>query len=198
MAIPKLDAGVEVTICQWFADELEAYLKSDVLYWPIASANPLGDKMPQLTIGGLLESFARAQAASHDLTSDQRSTLQAARAKHNRTCDARQAAYLNKAAREINSRLGAWSAYLDEASRKPSDAAPYYPHEVRSRAKAYLLAQALGKDLPASSQQRISSLDARLHAMFKPGSFVWDDRLKVAFPQATCWWLYGQLILHEK
>jgi hypothetical protein len=193
MSIPKLDAATEVTIAQWFVGDLEAYLKSDVMYWPITPTNPLGDKMPQLTIGGLLESFARATAALDDLSSDQRSILQAARAGHDRIVAAHRAAYINKAAREINSRLDAWSAYLDDAARKPSEVAAYYPHEVRSRAKVYLLAQTLGQELPSAAQQRMTALDTRLYAMFVPGAFVWDQRLQNMFPKDRCWWLYGQL-----
>jgi hypothetical protein len=194
MSIPKLDAATEVTIARWFVDDLEAYLTSDVLYWPIASTNPLGDKMPQLTIGGLLESFARAAVAIDDLSSDQRSILQAARAEHDGIVAAHRAAYLNKAARELNSRLDVWSAYLDDATRKPAEVAAYYPHEVRTRAKAYLLARALGQELPLAVQKRITALDTRLYAMFAPGAFIWDQRLQDKFPKDRCWWLYGRLL----
>ncbi len=197
MTIPKLDADSEVIICQSFAAELEAYLKSDVLYWPIATANPLGDKMPRLTIGGLLEAFARADAVIGDLAPDRRAALQAAHATHDRVADDHRIAYTAKAAREINSRLDVWGAYLDDATRKPLDVAPYYPHEVRSRAKAYLLSQALGRDLATNIQQRIIAVDTRLMAMFEPGAFVWDARLQRRFPKDQCWWLYGHLIVRE-
>jgi hypothetical protein len=192
--VPKLDAASEVIICQHFAAELEAYLKSDVMYWPIAAANPLGDQMPRLTIGGLLEALARADAAIGDLAPDWRAALQAAHAAHDRVVDDHHTAYTAKAAREVNSRLDAWSAYLDDAARKPADVAPYYPHEVRSRAKTFLLAQALGKNLATQTQQRVAAVDTRLTAMFEPGAFVWDKRLQSRFPPDQCWWLYGHLI----
>lgn len=194
MTLPKLDAYTDWTIARWLTDELDAYLKSDVLYWPIAPDNPLGTKMPQLTIGGLLESLVRAEAARADLTSDQPAALPAIRQHHDRIRAAQPVAYANKALRELNSRLAAWSTYLDDAQRKPADVAAYYPHEVRTRAKAHLLAQALGRDLPTATRARLSRLDARLLLMLQPGDFVWEARLRTAFPQDTCWWLYGHLI----
>jgi hypothetical protein len=194
MTIPRLDAPTDWTIARWMTDELAAYLKADVLYWTIASDNPLGTKMPQLTIGGLLEALARAEAAEADLASDQQAALIAMRQQHDRIRADRPVAYASKAVREFNSRLDAWTTYLDDAQRKPVDVAAYYPHEVRTRAKAHLLTQALGRDLPAANRARLSRLDARLLPMLQPGAFVWDERLKAAFPHDTCWWLYGRLI----
>jgi len=194
MTIPKLDAPTDWTIARCMTDELEAYLKADVLYWTIAPDNPLGTRMPQLTIGGLLEALVRAEAAQADLTPDQHTALPAIRQQHDRIRDDRPVAYANKAGREFNSRLDAWNTYLDDAQRKPATVAAYYAHEVRARAKAHLLAQALGRDLTAVARARLSRLDARLLPMLQPGAFVWDERLKAVFPQDTCWWLYGHLI----
>jgi len=194
MTIPKLDALTDWTIARCMTDELEAYLKSDVLYWAITASNPLGTKMPQLTIGGLLEALVRAEAAQTDLTADQQAALPALRQQHDRIRSDRPVAYAGKAVREFNSRLDAWNTFLDDAQRKPADVAGYYPHEVRTRAKAHLLAQTLGADLPAANRARLSRLDARLLPMLQPGAFVWDARLTAAFPQDACWWLYGHLI----
>ncbi len=194
MTIPKLDASLEWTIAHWMADELDAYLKADVLYWSIAPHNPLGNKMPQLTIGGLLEALVRAEAAQADLAPDQQAALPAIRQQLDRIRGDRPVAYASKALREFNSRLDAWQTFLDDAQRKPADMAGYYPHEVRTRAKAYLLAQTLGSDLPTANRARLSRLDARLLPMLQPGAFVWDARLQPTFPQDKCWWLYGRLI----
>ena len=194
MTIPKLDAPTDWTIARWMTDELDAYLSADVLYWAVAPNNPLGTKMPQLTIGGLLEALVRAEAAHADLSSDQVAALPAIRQQPDRIRGDRPVAYAGKALREFNSRLDAWNTFLDDAQRKPADVAGYYPHEVRTRAKAYLLAQTLGTDRPAANRARLSRLDARLLPMLHPGAFVWDARLQAAFPQDNCWWLYGHLI----
>jgi hypothetical protein len=193
MGIPKLDGATELTISRTLVDELELYLKSEVLYWPISPLNPLGDKMPPLTIGGLLEAMAWAEAARDELSGTQQAELQTIRQQHDRIRAAHQVAYHSKATREIGSRLDAWSTFLDDAERRPDDVAPYYPHEVRARAKAELLAQALGRELPSAEQQRLNLMDVRLRAMFQPGPFIWDERLKTAFPPHICWWLYGRV-----
>ena len=194
MNTPKLDGIFELTVSHWMANDLENYLPSEVLYWQISLANPLGNRMPQLTIGGLLEALLRAQAAIDELSAAQRSDLQAARLKHDQIRNKYTAHYLVKATREINSRLDAWGSYLDEATHQPGDVAIYYPQEVRARAKADLLAQALGHHLPAATEQCLTTLDSRLHSVFQPGVFIWDPRLQAAFPADHGWWLYGTLL----
>lgn len=191
MPIPKLHGETEFIIARAMVDELAAYLKSDVLFWPLAPNNPLGDKMPQLTIGGLLEAQVRAEAAADELSADQRAALNAIKQQHDRIRADQPVAYEQRAVREINSRLNTWATFMDDASRRPNDLA-YYAHEVRTRAKIQLLAQALGAALPAAEKRRINELDARLYEMWEPGAFIWDPRLQGAFPPDSCWWLYGR------
>lgn len=191
MSTPRLHGETEFIIARAMADELEAYLKSDVLFWPLPPNNPLGDKMPQLTIGGLLEALVRAEAAADELSADQRAALSAIKQQHDRIRADHPVAYEQHAVREVHSRLNTWATFMDDATRRPNDLA-YYAHEVRARAKIYLLAQVLGAALPIAEKRRINELDARLYEMWEPGAFVWDPRLQAAFPQEACWWLYGR------
>src|SRR5512143_3224323 len=110
MAVPKLDGNIELIIVQHMLRDLEAYLKSDVLYWHVAEPNPLGSHMPQLTIGALLEALTRAAAALDDLSPGQRQELEAGHAHHDRTRAAHAALYVGKAIHELHSRLQAWEA----------------------------------------------------------------------------------------
>lgn len=192
MPVPKLDGPTEYTIAQAMMAELIDYLKADVVYWRVAPTR-LGDKMPPLTIGGLLEATARATAAAADLTPDQLTQLNGFTARFDQIRATHPVALAARAMRELNSRLDAWSTYIDDVTRLPGDAAPYYPQEVRARAKAQLLARALDQNLPAAALQRINSLDARLRRSWATGAFVWDDRLQAVFPAASCWWLYGHV-----
>ncbi len=188
MSVPKLDGSTEVIIVQHMLRDLEEYLKSDVLYWHVAEPNPLGSHMPRLTIGALLEALTRAAAAQDELTPDQRQQLSAACTQHDRIRAAHPALYVGKAIHELHSRLDAWRADLDDAGRKTK---VFYAQDARMRAKIYLLEQILGPDVPMEFQRQREQLDRDLYEVFVPGDFVWDPRLRAAFPQDPCWWLYG-------
>jgi hypothetical protein len=191
MTVPKLDGQTELIIAQHMLRDLEEYLKSEVLYWHVAEPNPLGSHMPQLTIGALLEAMVRAAAAQNDLPPVQRQELETVRARHDRIRAAHPALYAGKALHELHSRLNAWQADLDDSSRKTGG---FYAQDVRVRAKIYLLEQALGVDTPIELQKQREQLDLELYEVFVPGEFVWDARLRPAFPQKPCWWLYGHLL----
>ena len=185
-----IDVDFEVTVARTMLAELEAYLKSDVVYWQTAP-NPLGDRMPKLTIGGLLESLARAEAAGSTAVRSMRTTLESIRSQ-------RPDRYVARAEQEARSRLDAWSWYLDDYARKPVDVAGYYPSEVRARLKAELLLEVLASQRRGQAERhRADALDERVRASFQPGAFVWDDRLKPIFPPDRCWWLYGRLRVPE-
>jgi hypothetical protein len=191
MSVPRLDGSTELIIVQRMQRDLEEYLKSDVLYWHVAEPNPLGSHMPQLTIGALLEAHTRAAAAQDELTPGQREELAAARTRHEQIRVAHPARYVGKAIHELHSRLSAWEADLEDESRKIS---AFYAQDVRVRAKIFLLENALGTDTPVELQRQQERLDLELYEVFVPGEFVWDVRLRPAFPKDPCWWLYGHLL----
>ncbi len=191
MSVPKLDGSTELIIVQHMLRDLEEYLKSDVLYWHVAEPNPLGSHMPRLTIGALLEAHTRAAAAQDELTPDQRQELAAACAQHDRVRAAHAAVYVRKAIHELYGRLNAWEANLEDESRKTT---AFYAQDVRVRAKIFLLENALGTDTPVELQKQRQRLDLELYEVFVPSEFVWDARLRPAFPKDPCWWLYGHLL----
>ncbi len=182
----SIDADFEVTAARAMLAELDAYLKSDVLFWQ-AAPNALGARMPKLTIGGLLEALIRAEAAGAAGLPALRATLATIKAQH-------LARYLARAEQETRSRLNTWSAYLDDYARSPADSAGYYSNEVRARLKAELLLNELEPDRRGRSERaRAAALDERLRASFAPGAFVWDERLKPLLSKDRFWWLYGRL-----
>jgi hypothetical protein len=166
--------------------ELEDYLKSDVVYWQVAS-NPLGARMPKMTIGGLLESLLRAEAGGAAGIDAMRAELETVKTRH-------LVRYLDRAEKETHSRLDAWKWYLDDVQRARADAADYYANEARSRLKAELL---LGELEPerrgATERARATALDDMVRKTWTPGEFIWDERLKSFLPPDRFWWLYGRL-----
>jgi hypothetical protein len=191
MSIPRLDSSTELIISQRMAAELENYLKSDILYWPVSEPNPLGSHMPQLTIGALLEALTRAEAGRMDLLPGQQKELDGVHQQLDRIRAAHPAFYVGKAIHELHSRLTAYQANLADAQRKTKG---LYIQDAHVRAKIYLLEQALGTDMTSELQQLRAQIDQALYEIFVPGDFIWDARLQTAFPKDQCWWLYGHLL----
>ena len=186
MLSKPIDVDFEVAVAQTMLVELEAYLESDVLFWQTAP-NPLGDRMPKLTIGGLLESLIRAEAAGSTAARSMRSKLETIKAQHLER-------YLARAEQETRSRLNTWSEYLDDYARNPADAPSYYPNEIRARLKAELLLDELERERRGRAERlRAAALDERVRSAWKAGAFVWDERVKPFFPPDRFWWLYGRL-----
>jgi hypothetical protein len=181
-----IDLDFELTVARAMLAELEEYLASDVLYWQTAS-NALGDRMPKLTIGGLLEALLYAEAAGAPDAPALRSSLQ-------RIKSGRLYRYLDRAEREARSRLDAWAWYLDDYARSAADAAGYYAREVRARLKAELLLSEVEPHQRGRAERaRSKALDERVRAAFAPGEFALDERLKAYLPGDRFWWLYGRL-----
>ncbi len=152
--------------------ELQTYLLSDVLFYPLS--HPL----PRLTVGGLLLAQRRLHAYEDASPLDlQFDTL---RSKW-------RAAWEKKAAQEFEIRLTLWRNYLDDC-REEETLLENYPREVRWRVMLALLSA----ELPAESSE-LSALDQRLRNTFHAGAFIWDETLRSEFSQDDFWFLYGKL-----
>ena len=181
-----IDGVFEKAVAGAMLKEFEDYLESDVLFWKV-EPNKLGQRMPQLTVSGLLESLLRTEAASGDALSSMHLELERLKRRH-------LAKYLSRVEQEVGSRLNVWKGYLDDYARDPRDAVSYYPNEVRMRLKAELLLAELEPERRgAEARARANRLDERMHVVFEVGDFVWDERLKSFLPPERYWWLYGRL-----
>jgi hypothetical protein len=160
--------------------ELDDYLLSQELYWPLTAR---GYNLPRLTIGGLLLSLARLEAAG------ERSIALEARLDGVRS--RRRVAWETRAGREVRSRCGLWQTYLADYCHNPEEHADAYPQEVRYRVMLHLLLAELPSQ-PAEAEL-ISQLDGIVRANLIPGGFVWEGGLQAGFPRETYWYLYGKL-----
>jgi hypothetical protein len=144
--------------------ELENYLLSKELYYPI------GSNLPQLTLGGILLSLARmgTQAAQFEAqVEDIRSKWRAA--------------WDVKSSREVKARSELWVNYLAEYREDPKAGARLYSQNVRYRAMLSLLGEVEHDS------------DAFLKNIFMEGRFVWEEECAQNFPRKTFWYLYGAL-----
>lgn len=160
--------------------ELDDYLLSNELYWPLSTRR---GHLPRLTIGGLLLSLARLEAAGKGGLAF-RARLDGIRSRW-------RVAWETRVGREVRARCGLWQAYLDDYRHNPERHADAYPQEVRYRVMLHLLMGEL--PAPPAEQGLIAQLDDAVRANLLPGGFVWDVKLQGGFPRETYWYLYGKL-----
>jgi hypothetical protein len=190
----EFDPGADLAACQAMADEFEAYIKSDVLYWQMDAARPGGAQLPKLTIGGFVERARRLQAAS--LSPTQRAALDDSIRRFEQVRESHRRRYETRALHDLRGRLDSWAWYLDDYAKRPNEEASYYPSRAHTRlAIALLLDELAGHPETAPFAQRLFVLDEQLRADWIDGAFVWHNSLAHAFPRELYWWLYGRLKL---
>lgn len=160
--------------------EIESYLLSDELYWPISAR---GYELPRLTIGGLLLAKIRLEARGERIEAF-RSGLDSVRLKW-------RVAWESKASREFQSRFGLWKNYLMDYRQNPEGQADAYPHEVRNRVILQSLQTELPEGLP--EQEALSPLDKIVRNNLSSADFIWEPELESGFPRDEYWFLYGNL-----
>ena len=165
--------------------ELEAYLLSAELFWPLAGSADL----PRLTIGGLMLAGKRLQAratspAGQAELAELEGRLGIQRLRWG-------AVWERKARREAHARLALWRDFLGDYQDSPEIQGDAYPEQVQSRVVLHLL----GKDLPTPPPEysTLDVLDQLVRTAWLPGGFIWETDLAPAFPAAEYWFLYGKL-----
>lgn len=169
---------------------LDEYLYSDEVYWPLQAAPLPGQPaFPQLTLDGLLLSVARLKAQSLSLQQETRlqrlvAELEALRAR-------RRVAWEQKATRNFTARLTLWRNFLEELREDPDAHADRYAYEVTRRVQLALLAEdARGRS--QAEDDLLGLLDAVLQTLLVPGEFIWDAELEQGFQKSSFWFLYGR------
>jgi len=189
-----LKAGVE---------ELEQYLLSSQLYWPVHVVTPTGETpYPRLTPGELLLAREKLRAHSLDFLStspgynnEVTSPVQAKIDRLEGDFEVIRSKWRGnwgkKAAQDFSSRLALWRNFLGDYRKVPDDQAPFYAYEVRTRVIMQLLEpEAVG--IPAAELDMRTGLDTLLRAILVPGEFIWEAALEAGFPKADYWYLYAQ------
>lgn len=179
-----MNAQTEMDFVRDSLPELEPYLLSQEIFWP------LGGSQPRLTLGGLRLSMRRLRARAAS-PADQ-TTLSRLAAQVDVVHTRWRTAWEQKAARELRTRQTLWQNYLGDYRLNPENYADAYRHEVRLR----VIMDLLLADLPApapETQALLQTLDEQLRASFIPGEFIWENDLEPEFPQPSHWYLYGTL-----
>lgn len=166
--------------------ELEPYLLSPELFWPLSSHSRLSPR-DRLTLGNLLLCFDQLSSLRdfRDVHSETR--LRKFEIQWQQSQEKWKSAISSKATRELGSRMSLWRAYLvdmEEGRGKSYD----YHQEVRNRV---IMERLFDLEVDRSNwQKELHAVDHLLRALVVPAEFIWDKRLQSPYPPHTYWFLY--------
>lgn len=184
-AVEKLQRNL--ACLEAMAAEMDEYLRSDVLFWPMRRAD-----LPRLTLGGYLMREHRLLQLRDLLTMQEQKRLHEAINQYQEALEEKVVRLERKAHEELEARLRQWREYLREAKRGVSIA--YYESSVETRAMIEALVIQLRIPpyrLEEEVPQKVALLDRELRQIWEPGEFVWAQEWKAAYPRERYWWLYG-------
>lgn len=172
-------------------DELERYLLSDELFWPVLARPSGGGSFLKLTIGNLLFSLKKLEtlSAGRKLSHAEEADLRAIQAELETIQRQWQVAWESKASREFKSRFGQWAHVLNDLKKDFEAQAPYFHTEVRLR----VLLALLDEYAPDTEGYDLAPLDAFLERLLSTGRFAWAPELESGFPRDEFWYLYGEM-----
>ncbi len=173
------------------AGDLETYLLSSILYYPLGGARKSDStqELLQLTLGNVLLTITRLQAV--DLTEEEAGNLKALVERVEQVHQRWKSNWLVKAQQEIPARLTLWQNSLDEWAEKKDRHLAGYRHQVRWRVILHLLLKESGVQFV--EDELLAGLDTRLKYISTPGVFIWEQEIQSGFPQTEYWYLYLSL-----
>lgn len=182
--MPSLE--YDLAYLQACSGDLEDFLLSTVLYWPISGKPPKGDPpFPRLTLGGILLAQKRVDARGEELPVTVAQTLEAVKTRW-------QSNWERKAAEERTTRRKRWEDFLGSYPSDPAQHARDYPGKVYQRVSIKLLTREI-TTWDVEEPATIASLDRILRGVFVAGDFCWERELRQGFPEEEYWYLYGGL-----
>jgi hypothetical protein len=186
--LPATAAG-QLTLVSTFLEELDPYLVSKELFWPLGGKQ----QTPRLTLGNLLLALRTLESPGASLDATQQAQLHKLQTRWHQARVKTASAISAKALREMGGRLNLWQGFLADLSE--SQGKHYlYASEVRNRVLFALLATLPLDDEDVSRLLKsMASLDNQLAAYTKPAPFQWDEELEAAFAREAFPYLYRTL-----
>ncbi len=166
------------------------YLYENELY----GAMPVN--MPRLTVGGVLMRLHRLEAIRDLLNPEQTRRLDEARAAFDKARAEWPVAYEGKLDRELTARTQALGNIFNDCKDSLRRCADIYPSEIEKRVMAEQLAseERERKTLTPVQEAALRGFDAGIKQFIEPGEFLWDPRLKAAYPEDAYWYLYRRVL----
>jgi hypothetical protein len=169
--------------------EIEPFLFSKHLFWPLHGSPPYGEpRYPRLTLGGLLLSQARLGARK--LSKNQVVEFESLQKSLLQWRETWQEAWIRKAENEYISRFRQWKNYLADIQSNPDGHIPFYGSEVRIRLILDLLNPEIRKT-DQTIQDNLRIMDEWLKSNLEVGEFILDSELSSGFDSTSYWYLWG-------
>jgi hypothetical protein len=179
----------DVAIIAAMAEQMDSYLKSDVLFWKIGQSG-----MPMLTLGGYLMRQHRLLLLSDLLSAQKQAEMETAVIQFNAALVEKIVRFETKTNDEIEVRIRQIEAYLRDL-RSGQATGVNYGTAVEPRAMIAALTDKLRMapyQLDRQIPSRIETLDLALRQRWVPGNFIWPEAWQPAYPHDDFWWLYGK------
>ncbi len=179
----------DLAIVEMMAAEMEEYLRSDVLFWPMQR----GD-FPRLTLGGFLMRRHRLLALENLLDVGERRRLAQAMDTYRIALAGGVVRFEDRANEELDVRLRQWERFLSSRQDGEGGSVAYYAASVETRVMLTALVDELETgpyQLPARAIDKLALLDRQLRANWREGAFIWPAAWRPAYPPDDYWWLYG-------
>ncbi len=184
------EPATDLAIATAMAGELEEYIVKDDLYRTLIVRTPTGDQNLQMSGGDLLARLHRLQAERGQLSAAQQSQLAIVQKQVAETIYSLRTRFHQRLQREVKARLDSLKWFLDDAMQDAKRARIEFPFEMRNRQRIEEILRELSGELPAELRERLTAVDARIRMVAHGGDFIWDERLKAAFPPSPYWYLY--------
>jgi len=179
----------DVVILAAMADQMDDYLKSDILFWKMGQSG-----MPMLTLGGYLMRQYRLLTLSDLLSEVKQKEVETAVIQFNTVLVEKIVRFEAKAHTELEARMRQFEAYLRDL-RNGQATGVNYGTAVEPRAMIAALVDKLRMapyQLDRQVPTRVENLDRNLRQRWVPGDFIWTEAWQPAYPIGEFWWLYGK------
>jgi hypothetical protein len=182
------------------ASELQDYLLSDELFWPVQAIPHAADTQElRLTNGNLLLSIARLGVVELSPQDRQRYETFAVTCEKTRT--QWRVKWQKKSQREFQSRFRTWRNFLTElissmvGGSSNQDETSILQQQYVSQVRLRVILQLLVEDTPQleGEEDLLTDLDKRMQTLMVRGQFLWDEVYRQRFPEQTYWFLYSGL-----
>jgi len=172
------------------ADELEVYLLSSVIFWPLETKKgktKIG-LLPPLTLGNVCLARRRLSVSTQLIAQRE---VQDCLQKIDDLCSRWRSTWARKAEHEYSERLRLWMNYCNDKLAGETSAVEY-SNTVRQRVILELLGDEILK-IDEHEENQLTQLDGMVRVSTSEGEFIWDSQYIPAFPKDRFWFLYRNL-----
>ncbi|MGA9534164.1 MAG: hypothetical protein WBR18_15710 [Anaerolineales bacterium] len=178
-------------LAQAIINQLEPYLLSNEVFWPLGGKSSDGDVFPRGSLGQLLLTLDELSVLAEEMDPAQITTYHGQQTAFKNYRQEHPAILEAKAWAEVDQRLNLWRSLLRDI-REGERGTGSYRTDVRQRFLLTRLQTFLTNEQKLRKlHSELSQLDGVLRARFESGEFQWHPRLRYLYNHDDYWFLYG-------